>query len=58
MMSQMVAKREGCVARRNAEKLEPLVKEIEAAGGKARAFGTDSSQEDQVKEMYRVVSGR
>ena len=44
-----------CVARRNAEKLEPLVKEIEAAGGKARAFGTDSSQEDQVKEMFRVV---
>ncbi len=44
-----------CVARRSVEKLEPLVKEIQADGGKARAFGTDASQEDQVKDMFRVV---
>ena len=44
-----------CIARRSVEKLEPLVKEIEANGGKARAFGTDACQEDQVKDMFRVV---
>ncbi len=44
-----------CVARRSVEKLEPLVKEIQANGGKARAFGTDASQEDQVKDLFRVV---
>ncbi len=44
-----------CIARRSVEKLEPLVKEIQANGGKARAFGTDASQEDQVKDMFRVV---
>ncbi len=44
-----------CIARRSVEKLEPLVKEIQANGGKARAFGTDACQEDQVKDMFRVV---
>ncbi len=44
-----------CVARRSVEKLESLVKEIQANGGKARAFGTDASQEDQVKDMFRAV---
>ena len=44
-----------CIARRSAEKLEPLVKEIQADGGKARAFGVDATQEDQVKDVFRVV---
>jgi NAD(P)-dependent dehydrogenase (short-subunit alcohol dehydrogenase family) len=35
-----------CVVRRNADKLTPLVERIEAAGGRARAFGTDARKED------------
>jgi NAD(P)-dependent dehydrogenase (short-subunit alcohol dehydrogenase family) len=35
-----------CVVRRNADKLVPLVERIEAAGGRARAFGTDARKED------------
>ena len=37
-----------CVSRRNIDKLEPLVKNIEDSGGKARAFATDARKEDQV----------
>ena len=44
-----------CIARRSVEKLEPLVKEIQANGGKARAFGVDACKEDEVKDMFRVV---
>jgi NAD(P)-dependent dehydrogenase (short-subunit alcohol dehydrogenase family) len=35
-----------CVVRRNADKLAPLVEQIEAAGGRARAFGTDARKEE------------
>ena len=31
-----------CVTRRDAQKLQPLVESIEAAGGKAVAFGSDA----------------
>ena len=44
-----------CVSRRNVDKLEPLVKNIEAFGGKARAFATDARKEDQVQEMFKTV---
>ena len=44
-----------CIARRSVEKLEPLVKEIQANGGKVRAFGVDACKEDEVKDMFRVV---
>jgi NAD(P)-dependent dehydrogenase (short-subunit alcohol dehydrogenase family) len=37
-----------CVTRRNAGKLQPLVAEIEGAGGRARAFGSDARKEDEV----------
>lgn len=37
-----------CVARRNRERLEPLVAQIEAEGGRAHAFELDSTQEDQM----------
>ncbi|CAD5105776.1 SDR family oxidoreductase [Zestomonas carbonaria] len=44
-----------CVARRNADKLEPLVTEIQAAGGEARAFGCDARVEEQVLEMFGTI---
>jgi NAD(P)-dependent dehydrogenase (short-subunit alcohol dehydrogenase family) len=43
-----------CVVRRNADKLTPLVERIEAAGGRARAFGTDARKEDA---MIALVDG-
>jgi NAD(P)-dependent dehydrogenase (short-subunit alcohol dehydrogenase family) len=43
------------VARRNADKLVPLVEAIAAEGGKAVAFGTDARQEDQVIELFDRV---
>ena len=44
-----------CVSRRNHEKLQPLVQEIEEDGGKARAFGADARKEEQIEEMFRTV---
>ena len=37
-----------CVVRRSADKLVPLVEAIEAAGGRARAFGVDARDEEKV----------
>ena len=36
-----------CVTRRNAERLAPLVAQIESEGGVAHAFGSDARDEDQ-----------
>lgn len=50
--------REGYVAavvRRNAEKLEPLVKRIEAEGGAARAFGVDARQEESMVGLVEII---
>jgi NAD(P)-dependent dehydrogenase (short-subunit alcohol dehydrogenase family) len=44
-----------CVARRSAEKLEPLVAAIEAAGGRARAFGTDARKEEEVVALVETI---
>ena len=44
-----------CATRRNADKLKPLVESIEAAGGKARAFGSDARREDQVIELVQTI---
>lgn len=44
-----------CVARREVEKLAPLVSEIAAAGGKARAFGVDGREEGQVGAMFDTI---
>ncbi|MEM7135733.1 MAG: SDR family NAD(P)-dependent oxidoreductase [Myxococcota bacterium] len=43
------------VARRSAEALEPLVSEIEAQGGVARAFGLDASDESGIEAMFAEV---
>jgi NAD(P)-dependent dehydrogenase (short-subunit alcohol dehydrogenase family) len=44
-----------CVVRRNEEKLKPLVAEIEASGGAARAFGADARDEDQVIALFDTI---
>jgi len=44
-----------CVTRRSADKLAPLVARIEAAGGRARAFGSDARREEQVVELVQTI---
>ena len=44
-----------CVTRRSADKLRPLVEQIEKAGGKARAFGSDARREEQVVELVQTI---
>jgi NAD(P)-dependent dehydrogenase (short-subunit alcohol dehydrogenase family) len=44
-----------CVTRRTADKLQPLVAQIEAAGGKARAFGSDARREEQVVDLVQTI---
>ena len=44
-----------CVVRRNGDKLAPLVAEIEAAGGQARAFGVDARDEDQIVALFETI---
>jgi NAD(P)-dependent dehydrogenase (short-subunit alcohol dehydrogenase family) len=41
-----------CVARRNEEKLAPLVAQIKAEGFEARAFGVDAREEDQIVALF------
>jgi len=44
-----------CVTRRHADKLEPLVREIEAAGGAAHAFGSDARKEDAMVALVDQI---
>ena len=44
-----------CVTRRSADKLAPLVAGIQAAGGSARAFGSDARREEQVVELVQAI---
>ena len=44
-----------CVTRRSAEKLAPLVAQIEAAGGKAHAFGSDARKEEEVVALVEQI---
>ncbi|MDN3519824.1 SDR family oxidoreductase [Aquisalimonas lutea] len=44
-----------CVARRNGDKLAPLVNAIHADRGQARAFGCDARQEEQVVGMVQTI---
>jgi NAD(P)-dependent dehydrogenase (short-subunit alcohol dehydrogenase family) len=44
-----------CVTRRNADKLAPLVEEIETAGGEARGFGSDARKEEDVVALFETV---
>ncbi|HCE39184.1 MAG: short-chain dehydrogenase [Alcanivorax sp.] len=44
-----------CVTRRREASLAPLVDEIEAAGGRARAFGCDARDEDAMVALFNTV---
>jgi NAD(P)-dependent dehydrogenase (short-subunit alcohol dehydrogenase family) len=44
-----------CVTRRHEDKLRPLVKAIEAAGGRAHAFGSDARKEEAVIELVARI---
>lgn len=44
-----------CVTRRSADKLGPLVAQIEAAQGTARAFGCDARNEDAVVALVETI---
>jgi 3-oxoacyl-[acyl-carrier protein] reductase len=46
------------VAARNQEKLTDLVREIEAAGGKASAFQMDVADEEQIKAAFKAALGQ
>lgn len=44
-----------CVTRRQADKLEPLVSDIAAAGGSAHAFGCDARSEEQMVALFSDI---
>jgi NAD(P)-dependent dehydrogenase (short-subunit alcohol dehydrogenase family) len=44
-----------CVTRRNADKLAPLVAEIEAAGGEAHGFASDARKEEETVALVERI---
>lgn len=44
-----------CMTRRNAEKLQPLIAEIQQAGGEAYGFASDARKEEQVIELIEHI---
>jgi NAD(P)-dependent dehydrogenase (short-subunit alcohol dehydrogenase family) len=44
-----------CLARRNADRLQPLVDQIRAAGGEAHGFAADARKEDKVAELVETI---
>ncbi|WP_020203059.1 SDR family oxidoreductase [Cupriavidus sp. WS] len=44
-----------CVTRRNADKLAPLVAQIEAEGSSAHAFGSDARKEEEMAALFREI---
>ncbi|MFV3292342.1 SDR family oxidoreductase [Pseudomonas sp. NY11955] len=44
-----------CVTRRQADKLEPLLEEIRAAGGQAHGFGSDARKEEEVAALVEAI---
>lgn len=46
-----------CAARRRAEELAALCRQIEAEGGRARAYGVDARNEDEVIGVFDRVEG-
>lgn len=44
-----------CMTRRNAEKLQPLIEEIELAGGVAYGFASDARKEEQVIQLVEEI---
>ena len=47
-----------CMTRRNADKLQPVVDQIQAAGGDARAFASDARKEEQVAELVEHIESK
>ena len=47
-----------CAVRRSADKLQPLLDEIRAAGGEAHGFGTDARNEDAVNALFDDIEAR
>jgi len=47
-----------CVPRRSADKLEPLVQEIRAAGGEAHGFGSDARKEDEMVSLIEHIESQ
>jgi NAD(P)-dependent dehydrogenase (short-subunit alcohol dehydrogenase family) len=47
-----------CVTRRNAEKLAPLVAQIEAEGGVVHAFGSDARNEEQMVALIQEIESK
>lgn len=44
-----------CVTRRQADKLQPLLEEIHAAGGQAYGFGSDARMEEEVTALVDTI---
>ncbi|WHH50005.1 SDR family oxidoreductase [Pseudomonas sp. Ap32] len=44
-----------CVTRRQADKLQPLLEEIRAAGGQAHGFGSDARKEEEVTALVETI---
>ncbi len=44
-----------CLGRRNGEKLEPIIKEIENLGGVAYGFTLDARKEENVVEIFKKI---
>ncbi len=44
-----------CMTRRNADKLQPLIEEIEAQGGIAYGFGSDARKEEEVIQLIEKI---
>lgn len=44
-----------CVTRRSADKLQPLVDDIRAAGGEAHGFGSDARKEDEMVALVQKI---
>lgn len=47
-----------CMTRRNAEKLQPLIDEIEQNGGTAYGFASDAREEEQVIALIEQIESR
>ncbi|KWR76661.1 SDR family oxidoreductase [Cupriavidus sp. IDO] len=47
-----------CVTRRNADKLAPLVAQIEAEGGVAHAFGSDARKEEDMTALIQEIESK
>ncbi|HDS1764921.1 SDR family oxidoreductase [Pseudomonas putida] len=44
-----------CVTRRQADKLQPLLEEIQAAGGRAYGLGSDARKEEEVAALVETI---